>query len=63
MKAKTLIILGLCVAVPMVAFADKKKKAEPAAPVQEPVEEENNVITEECLTNVSLFHESAKNKQ
>jgi tetratricopeptide (TPR) repeat protein len=63
MKARTLIILGLCTALPMAAFADKKKKAEPAAPVQEAVEEDNNVITEECLTNVSLFHESAKNKQ
>lgn len=63
MKAKTLIILGLCAMLPMAAHADKKKNADAAAPAQEKVEEENNVITEECLINVSLFHESAKNKQ
>ena len=63
MKAKSLIIIGLCAALPMAAYADKKKKAEEPAPQQqEAVEEDNNVITEECLTNVSLFHESAKNK-
>ena len=64
MKAKSLIIISLCAARPMAAYADKKKKAEEPAPQQqEAVEEDNNVITEECLTNVSLFHESAKNKQ
>jgi len=64
MKAKLFVIFALCAAIPMAAYADKKKKAEPAAePAQEKVEEDNKVITEECLTNVSLFHESAKNKQ
>ena len=63
MKAKSLIIIGLCATLPMAAYADKKKKAEPAPQPQEAVEEDNNVITEDCLVNVSLFHESAKNKQ
>ena len=65
MKAKLFIITLLCAALPMAVNAQKKKKnaqpePQPAA-VEEP--EDSNVITEECLTNVSLFHESAKNKQ
>ena len=63
MKTKSLILIGLCATLPFAAYADKKKKAEPAPQPQEAVEEDNNVVTEECLTNVSLFHESAKNKQ
>ncbi len=63
MKTKSLILIGLCAVLPLAAYADKKKKAEPAPQPQEAVEEDNNVVTEECLTNVSLFHESAKNKQ
>jgi len=43
----------------MMSYADKKKKAEPA-PV---VEEEPEIVTEDCVMYTSLFHESAKNKQ
>lgn len=48
--------------------AKKDKKAKDAVEtVQEPqkpaVEEEAPVITEECITNISLFQQSAKNKQ
>ena len=63
MNTKSLIIIGLCAAVPMVAFAGKMNNAEPALQQTEAGDDDNNVITEECLTNVSLFHESAKNKQ
>ena len=63
MNTKSLIIIGLCAAIPMAAFAGKMNNAEPALQQTEAGDEDNNVITEECLTNVSLFHESAKNKQ
>ena len=63
MNTKSLIIIGLCAAIPMAAFAGKMNSAEPALQQTEAGDEDNNVITEECLTNVSLFHESAKNKQ
>ena len=60
---KKLLIIALCVAIPMVGFAQKKakkgKKAqeEVVAPVVEVLSDE------ECLMNLSLFHESVKNKQ
>jgi tetratricopeptide (TPR) repeat protein len=64
MKIKNLLIVALALAVPAMSYAKKPKKGEPApaeaaAPV---VEEEDPVITEECVMNVSLFHESVKNK-
>ena len=53
----------MAAALPALACAKKPKKAEAAAPVQEAVvPEEDPVITEECVMNVSLFHESVKNK-
>ena len=53
----------MAAAVPALACAKKPQKAEAAAPVQEAVvPEEDPVITEECVMNVSLFHESVKNK-
>ena len=59
---KKVLLLILCVLVPMVGFAQKKKKKKGAEPVVEaPV-----VVTlsdEECLENMSLFHESVKNEQ
>jgi tetratricopeptide (TPR) repeat protein len=65
MKFRTLVVLALAAAVPALACAKKPKKvdAEPEAKktVQEP--EAEPVITEECVINVSLFHESVKNKQ
>ena len=65
MKFKTLVVLALAVAVPALACAKKPKKAEVETPeeVAAPVEEEAEpVITEECIMNVSLFHEAVKNK-
>ena len=59
---KKVLLLILCVLVPMVGFAQKKKKKKGAEPVVEaPV-----VVTlsdEECMVNMSLFHESVKNEQ
>ena len=63
MKLRTLLVVAMAAAVPALACAKKPKKAEAAAPVQEAVvPEEDPVITEECVMNVSLFHESVKNK-
>ena len=59
---KKVLLLILCVLVPMVGFAQKKKKKKGAEPVVEaPV-----VVTlsdEEYMVNMSLFHESVKNEQ
>ncbi len=72
MKTKSLLIALLCVLSVMGCAAQKKVKKdkkvkETADAVQEQqkpaVEEETPVITEECLVNVSLFQQSAKNKQ
>lgn len=68
MKFRTLVVLALAVAVPALACAKKPKKAELAVEVpseakaQALEEEAEPVITEECVVNVSLFHESVKNK-
>lgn len=63
---KTIIILALCATIPALACAKKPKKVEPAKAEVAPVvtvEDETPEITEECIINVSLFVESAKNKQ
>lgn len=63
MKLKTLLVIALSAAIPALACAKKPKvEAAPAAAEPEVVEEEP-VITEECLMNISLFNESVKNKQ
>ena len=63
MKLRNLVVVALAAAVPAMACAKKPKKVEEAAPVKEAVVvEEDPVITEECVMNVSLFHESVKNK-
>ena len=60
---KKLLIIALCAIVPMAGFAQKKAKKgkktqeEVVAPVVEVLSDE------ECLMNLSLFHESVKNKQ
>ena len=57
---KKVLLIALCFAIPMVGFAQKKKKG------KEPVVEAPVVVTlsdEECMTNLSLFHESVKNDQ
>ena len=71
MKTKSLLIAILCVVCVMGCAAQKKvkkdknaKQTEAVQEVQQPVvEEENLVITEECIMNISLFQQSAKNKQ
>ena len=65
MKLKNVLVVALAVAVPAMSYAKKPTKAAtPAAPAKEEpaVVEEDPVITEECVMNVSLFHESVKNK-
>ena len=64
MKIKNLLVIALAAAVPALASAKKPKKAVEEAPTKAApvVVEEDPVITEECVMNVSLFHESVKNK-
>ena len=63
---KLIIVLALCVTVPALACAKKPKKVESAPAEVTPVvtpEEEAPEITEECMTNASLFSEYARAKQ
>ena len=64
MKLKTLLVVALAAAVPAMSFAKKPKKVAEETPVeaQAALPEEDPVINEECVMNVSLFHESVKNK-
>jgi len=65
MKIKSLLVVALAAAVPALACAKPKpKKVVEEAPVEAApaVQDEDPVITEECVMNVSLFHESVKNK-
>ena len=64
MKIKNVLVVALAVAVPAMSYAKKPKKVAEEVPVEAaPVEEEAEpVITEECVMNVSLFHEAVKNK-
>ena len=63
MKFKSLLVVALAAAVPALACAKKPMKVGEETPVQaEAVVEEEPVITEECVMNVSLFHEAVKNK-
>ncbi len=65
MKIKHLLVVVLAAAVPALACAKKPKKVAEEVPVQAAAEvndDEDPVITEECVMNVSLFHESVKNK-
>ena len=63
MKFKTLLVVALAAAVPALACAKKPKKVTEETVVKEAVvEEETPTITEECVMNVSLFHEAVKNK-
>ena len=60
---KKYLLIALCVAIPMMGFAQKSKKKKKNA---EPVVEAPVVTTlsdEECMVNLSLFHESVKNNQ
>jgi len=68
---KKLLVIMLGVMVLTSCFAQRANRraarnATPPAEVAPPVTEtapEQNVITEECLTNMSLFNESARNRQ
>ena len=63
MKIKSLLVVALAAAVPALACAKKPTKVTADAPAQAAaVVEEEPTITEECVVNVSLFHESVKNK-
>ena len=64
MKIKSLLVIALAAAVPALACAKKPKKVAEAEAVEAApaVVEEEPTITEECVMNVSLFHEAVKNK-
>ena len=65
MKFKSLLVVALAAAVPALACAKKPTKVADAKPVEAVapvVEDAEPTITEECVVNVSLFHESVKNK-
>ena len=58
---KKVLLIALCFAIPMVGFAQKKKKKGAEPEVVTPAVE--TLSDEECMTNLSLFHESVKNNQ
>lgn len=60
---KKLLLIALCVAVPMAGFAQKSKKKKKGAEPEVVVPEVTTLSDEECMINLSLFHESVKNKQ
>ena len=64
MKFKTLVVLALAAAIPALACAKKPKKVgeEEVVKAAPEVDEDEPTITEECVMNVSLFHEAVKNK-
>lgn len=62
MKLKNLFVVALAAAVPALAMAKKPTKVAAEAPVVAPEPDAEPVITEECVMNVSLFHEAVKNK-
>ncbi|MBR1426456.1 MAG: tetratricopeptide repeat protein [Paludibacteraceae bacterium] len=64
MKTKALLAIALCATIPAIACAKKPKNAPQVQEQQQVAEpEEDPVITEDCVVNVSLFNESVKNKQ
>ena len=58
---KKVLLIALCFAIPMIGFAQKKKKKGAEPEVVAPVVE--TLSDEECMVNLSLFHESVKNNQ
>ena len=58
---KKVLLIALCFAIPMAGFAQKKKKKGAEPEVVAPVV--TTLSDEECMVNLSLFHESVKNKQ
>ena len=67
MKTKSLIIVILGLFFTVNCFSQKKSKAEVKEAITEPAPvakvSDEPIITEECLVNLSLMNESAKNKQ
>lgn len=71
MKTRNLLVLTMGMVIFTNCYAQKESKnkkekaAAEATAVAAPaaVAPESNVVTEECLVNISLFNESAKNKQ
>lgn len=68
MKIKAIATCAVCfLFVTSSCFAQRTKKAKSGevapAPAEEAAPEEQSVVTEECLMNISLFNESAKNRQ
>ena len=57
---KKVLLIALCVAIPMVGFAQKKKKKGAEPEVEAPVV--TTLSDEECMENVSLFQESVRMK-
>ena len=60
---KTLLLIVLAAAVPALACAKKPKKDAPQQQAVEQTVEEDPVITEDCLRNLSIVHENVKSKQ
>ena len=58
---KKVLLIALCFAIPMAGFAQKKKKKGAEPEVVAPVVE--TLSDDECMVNISLFHESVKNNQ
>ena len=58
---KKVLLIALCFAIPMAGFAQKKKKKGAEPEVVAPVV--TTLSDEECMVNLSLFHESVKNNQ
>lgn len=72
MKTRNLLVLVFSLVMLTNCFAQKKNKKEKTneqaetevvAATEEPTTEEAPVVTEQCLINLSLFNESAKNQQ
>ena len=69
MNTKILLILFMSLILSTSGYAqtenkkDKKKTNTEVTTAPAPIADETPVVTEQCLVNISLFNESAKNKQ
>lgn len=60
---KKVLLIALCFAIPMAGFAQKSKKKKKGAEPEVVAPVVTTLTDEECMINLSLFHESVKNKQ
>ena len=60
---KKVLLIALCFAIPMAGFAQKSKKKKNGAEPEVVAPVVTTLTDEECMVNLSLFHESVKNKQ